>query len=153
MVSRIFTYSFGNFTNTLSFLYIAGLNTKVYLIIMKLTHSLLACNENTKYLHFWPFVKRAWKQIVGIDVTMVYIGESLPEELEDDNCIILFKPVPRMPTATQAQMIRLLYPALIKTDGAVVIGDMDCMPLNADFFHRGFSDATPDQFVSLKAPI
>jgi len=120
---------------------------------MKLKHCLLACNENTKYLHYWPFVKRAWKQIVGIDVTMIYIGESLHEELENDPCVTLFKPVSNIPTATQAQMIRLLYPALIKTDGAVVISDMDCIPLNADFFHRGFSDATANQFVSLKAPM
>ena len=105
---------------------------------MKLKHCLVACNENTKYLRYWPYVKRAWKQIVGIDVTMVYIGESLPKHLEDDICISLFKPVPHMPTATQAQMIRLLYPALIKTDGAVVISDMDCIPLNADFFTEGF---------------
>jgi hypothetical protein len=120
---------------------------------MKLEHCILACNENTKYLYYWHLVKRAWNNLIGIPVTMVYIGESLPIHLLEEPNVKLFKPVDNMPTATQAQMIRLLYPAIVDCSGAVVLGDMDCMPLNKDFFHRGFLKATDDQFVSLKAPL
>jgi len=120
---------------------------------MKLSHCVLACNENTSYLYYWHVVRRAWNNLIGIPVTMVYIGNSLPKHLETDSSVVLFKPVPNMPTATQAQMIRLLYPAIIDCSGAVVIGDMDCMPLNGKFFHKEFSRATVEQFVSLRAPI
>lgn len=120
---------------------------------MKLEHCLLACNENTDYINFWSSVKRAWNNIIGIPVTMVYIGKTLPANLKDDPYVKVFEPIDNMPTTTQAQMIRLLYPAIIDCSGAVVISDMDCMPLNKSFFHVGFSNATENQFVSLKAPM
>ena len=80
---------------------------------MRLDHCLLACNENTAYLYYWHYVKRAWNNIVGIPVTMVYIGNTLPTYLVGDSQVKLFKPVQGMSSATQSQMIRLLYPALI----------------------------------------
>ena len=120
---------------------------------MKLEHCLLACNENTHYLSYWSSVKRAWNNIIGIPVTMVYIGKTLPYDLKDDPCVKLFEPINGMPTTTQAQMIRLLYPAIIDCSGGVIIGDMDCMPLNKSFFLSGFSHANENQFVSLKAPM
>jgi hypothetical protein len=84
---------------------------------------------------------------------MIYIGDTLPSHLIGDSDVKLFQPIDDMPTATQAQMIRLLYPAIMDCSGAVVISDMDLMPLNKDFFHKGFSYANKDQFVSLKAPM
>ena len=45
---------------------------------MKLSCALVACNENPHYLAFWPVVKRAWWEIVGIPCIMVYIGDELP---------------------------------------------------------------------------
>jgi hypothetical protein len=41
-------------------------------------------------------------------------------------------------------------PALIPVDGAVLIGDIDCAPMNADFFHKEVAKAKDDQFVSLR---
>lgn len=120
---------------------------------MRLDHCLLACNENTAYLYYWHYVKRAWNNVIGIPVTMVYIGDTLPTYLVGDSDVKLFKPVKNMNTVTQAQMIRLLYPAIMDCSGAVVISDMDCMPLNKDFFHKSFSYADDNQFVSCKAPL
>ena len=120
---------------------------------MKLSCALLACDANEKYLSFWPLVKRAWNNIIGIPAVMVFIGDEKPAHLADDPWVQLFKPVACWPTATQAQMIRLLYPSLIQCDGAIVIGDMDCIPLNRDFFHSHFAAASENQFVSTKAPM
>lgn len=111
----------------------------------------MACNENAKYLDFWPVVKAAWREIVKVPVILVYVGETVPDHLKDDPAIYHFKPVGNWPTATQAQVIRLLFPALMEADGAVLIGDMDCMPLNAKFFHKEIGKARDDQFVSLRA--
>jgi hypothetical protein len=117
---------------------------------MKLSCALVACNENTHYLDFWPAVKQAWWSIVGIPVLMVYVGDQLPEHLQNDPAVKHFKPILGWPTATQAQCIRLLYPALLQCDGAVVISDMDILPLQKPFFKEGFAQFQEHQFVSLR---
>jgi len=119
---------------------------------MKLSCALVACNESPYYLDFWPVVKRAWWEIVGIPCIMVYIGDELPQYLQGDPAVILFKPIPGWPTATQAQCIRLLYPALLSGDGAVIISDMDMIPLQNDFFVKTIENNTEDQFVSYREP-
>ena len=117
---------------------------------MKLSCALVACNENPKYLEFWPYVKRAWWEIVGIPCVMVYVGSEVPIQLKGDPSVLHFPPIEGWPTATQAQVIRLLYPALLKCDGAVVLSDMDIIPLQRDFFVKGFEQFREDQFVSLR---
>jgi hypothetical protein len=119
---------------------------------MKLSCALVACNENPHYLAFWPVVKRAWWEIVGIPCIMVYIGDELPPHLQGDPAVILFKPIPGWPTATQAQCIRLLYPALLSGDGAVILSDMDMIPLQKDFFVKTIENNTEEQFVSYRQP-
>ena len=117
---------------------------------MKLSCVLVACNENTKYLDFWPAVKEAWWKIVHLPCIMVYVGESLPKHLEKDPAVRFFKAIPGWPTATQAQCIRLLYPALLGGDDAVMISDMDMIPLQRAFFTEGFQSFNRNQFVSLR---
>ena len=117
---------------------------------MKLDCALVACNANTHYLDFWPIVKKAWWDIVGIPCIMVFVGDALPEHLKDDPAVRHFKPIDGWPTATQAQIIRLFYPALLKCEGAVILSDMDIVPLQKDWFVEGFAKAEIDQFVSLR---
>jgi len=116
---------------------------------MKLSGVLVACNENTHYLDFWPVVKEAWWRVAGLPCVMVYVGESLPAHLVNDRAVVFFKAIPGWPTATQAQVIRLLYPALMKSDGAIMLSDMDMIPLQKDFFVGGFEQFSPSKFVSL----
>jgi len=117
---------------------------------MKLSHVLVACNEKTHYLDFWPIVKKAWLEVANLPCTMVYVGEELPAHLQGDIAVHWFKPIPGWPTATQAQCIRLLYPALLDFNGAVMISDMDMIPLQSDWFIKGFQQFREDQFVSLR---
>jgi hypothetical protein len=117
---------------------------------MKLAAALVACNENPKYLEFWPLVKYAWWHVVGIPAIMVYVGETIPEDLKTDPCVIHFPPVEGWPTATQAQVIRLLYPGLLGADGVIVVSDMDIIPMQREFFVDGFAKFREDQFVSLR---
>ena len=117
---------------------------------MKLSAVLVACNQNTKYLDFWPAVKESWWRVVGLPCIMVYVGNELPKHLQGDPAVKHFKPIPGWPTATQAQCIRLLYPSLLKADGAVMISDMDMIPLQEKFFIKGFKQFNDNQFVSLR---
>ena len=117
---------------------------------MKLECVLVACNDNPKYLDFWPLVKEAWWLIAKLPCVLVYIGETLPEALAKDKAVKHFKPIPGWPTATQAQCIRLLYPALLKCEGAVMLSDMDMIPMQRNFFMNGFKQFEDTQFVSLR---
>jgi hypothetical protein len=117
---------------------------------MKLSCVLVSCNENTHYLNFWPIVKQAWWNICKVPCLMVYIGNEKPEELKDDAAVILWKPIEGWPTATQAQVIRILFPALLKCDGAVLLSDMDIMPLQKEFFLDSLATFSDDMFVSLR---
>ena len=117
---------------------------------MKLSAVLVACNENTKYLDFWPIVRESWWRIANLPCIMVYVGEELPEHLQNDPAVKHFKPIPGWPTATQAQCIRLLYPALFYGDGAIMLSDMDMIPMQSKFFKEGFHSFNNTQFVSLR---
>ena len=119
---------------------------------MKLSLALVACNENTHYLDYWPLVKYAWAAIVGIPCVMVYVGDVLPENLQNDSWVLHFKPISGWPTATQAQIIRLLYPGLWAGQGvdAVILSDMDIVPLQSDWFVKGLEPFADTQFVSLR---
>jgi len=117
---------------------------------MKLSCVLVACNDNTRYLDFWPIVKEAWWRIAKLPCILVYVGTNIPESLQNDPAVRFFKAIPDWPTATQAQCIRLLYPALLKTNDAVMISDMDILPLQSDCFIDGFEQFNIDQFVSLR---
>lgn len=117
---------------------------------MKLSCVLVACNENTKYLDFWPVVKKAWWDICQLPCVMVYIGKVLPDHLKTDPAVKHIEPVNDWPTSTQAQLVRLLYPALLKCEGAVMLSDIDMIPMQSEFFREGFRNFQPEQFVSLR---
>jgi hypothetical protein len=117
---------------------------------MRLDCVLVACNDNPKYLNFWPIVKQAWWEIAQLPCILVYVGDSLPPQLANDPAVKFFKAIPGWPTATQAQCIRLLYPALLKCQGAVMLSDMDMIPMQRDWFGNGFAKFDETQFVSLR---
>lgn len=117
---------------------------------MRLDCVLVACNDNPKYLKFWQVVKRAWWQIVGVPCILVYVADTIPEDLKTDPAVRHFKPIPGWPTATQAQCIRLLYPALLKCEGAVLLSDMDMIPMQAQWFKDNLSAFDNTAFVSLR---
>lgn len=117
---------------------------------MKLSCALVVCNENPSYLEFWPIVKKAWQEIVGIPVLLVYVGHELPPQLEGDTSVVCFPPIPMWHTATQAQCLRLLFPALIQCDGAILISDMDMIPLQPQWFHDTIEPFSNDSWVSYR---
>jgi hypothetical protein len=104
----------------------------------RLGHVLLACDLNRDYLDFWPSTRRAWQKIVGLDPLLVLVAPSheIPPELRDDPAVVHFEPLVGVHSAFQAQCIRLLYPAVMETDAAVIIADIDLYPLRPSYFHE-----------------
>ena len=103
---------------------------------MHLGRALMACDLNPAYLGYWPSARRAWREIVGVEPLLVLIADEkdVPEALKSDPCVVTFSPLPGIHTALQAQCIRLLYPAVVETEDAVVISDVDLYPLRRSYF-------------------
>jgi len=113
---------------------------------MKIDLALVACDLNTNYIHFLPLVLKTWKDTVGIDVKLILISEFLPENLIDyKNNIILFKPIENIPTAFQAQCIRILYPCILNNN--IILSDMDLIPLNKTYYIDNIKKYKEDSFI------
>jgi len=119
---------------------------------MRLTHVLLASDLNPRYLEFWPLVSRAWTEVVGVEPVLVLVAreEEAPAELLEDPRVRRFEPVEGVHTAFQAQCIRLLYPALLDADGAVLISDMELMPMNRGYWHEPLAALDASFFVAYR---
>ena len=115
---------------------------------MKLDLCLLSCDLNPDYYLFFPFVRKMWKEIVGIDCILILVGNEIPHPLlPEKEHIIMFPPIPDIPTGFQAQCIRILYPCLLKNNyNGIIISDMDMIPLDRDFFLQ-VEKHNPNDFV------
>jgi hypothetical protein len=56
-------------------------------------------------------------------------------------------------SAFQAQCIRLLYPALMGSAGAVIISDADLLPLAPEYFHKSLAGLDEKLFVSYRGDV
>lgn len=109
-----------------------------------------ACDLNPLYVDFIPMFVRAWAKVLPEAlIQIVLIAEEIPAEYAAayGKYIHLMKPIPGVHTAFQAQCVRLLYPREIATDGAVIITDMDMIPLNCTYYVRPIKDIAADAFV------
>jgi hypothetical protein len=116
---------------------------------LKLDRAIIATDANPMYLEFWPIVAKAWKEIVGIKPTLVFVAPleiPIDETLGD---VIRFEPIPDIPTAFQAQVIRLLIPILFE-DEVCILSDMDMIPLQRDYFVKFVANIPADSFVIYK---
>jgi hypothetical protein len=114
---------------------------------MKIDLCLVASDLNSDYLDFFPLVLETWKVIVGIDVILILISEYIPGNLlEYKDNIILFKPIENIPTAFQAQCIRILYPCIFM-DKNIIISDMDLVPLNQKYYTDNVAKYNDDSFI------
>jgi hypothetical protein len=97
-------------------------------------------------------VSRAWAEIVGLEAILVLVApeELVPSDLLGDPRVRCFTPIEGLHTAFQAQCIRLLYPALLDGVGAVIVSDMELMPLSPKYFHRRLTGLDARFFVSYR---
>lgn len=116
---------------------------------LRLTHVVLATDLHPSYVDLWPVAKRAWAAIAGLEPVLVLVADAsaVPPDLADDPCVCLFAPEPGLHTAFQAQCIRLLYPSLLETPGAVLTSDVDMAPMSPRYFHRPLARIDRRHFV------
>ncbi len=115
---------------------------------MKLDFCLLACDLNPTYYNFYPLVRKYWRTIVGIPTKLILIGVNIPENLKEyRDEIILFEPIENIHTAFQAQVIRVLYPAMFESNKTIIISDMDIIPLNQNYFCETIKSVSDNNLI------
>lgn len=107
---------------------------------------IVATDANPNYIEFWPSVAQAWKDIIGLKVTLVLIATEDVQIDESLGDVIRFEPIEGIPTAFQAQVIRLLLP-VIYPDDVCILSDIDMIPLNRSYFVDSIADCPDDSFV------
>jgi hypothetical protein len=115
---------------------------------MKIDLCVVASDLNRKYSEFLPLVKHCWQTKVGVNIKCILISNFIPDELKlysDD--IILFNPIENVPTAFQAQCIRILYPCILECENGVIISDMDLIPLNKSYYLDNIDKYSNDNFI------
>lgn len=134
------------------FLYLFTISINFHLLSPEIPRNLvlnrviLASDENSDYLEFWPIAAKAWKNIVGLTPTLFLITDN--DFYIDDICgeVIRIKPIAGIKTSLMAQVIRLLGPALFPEDGCLV-SDIDMIPLQKDYFFSSIKHCMPDSFI------
>jgi hypothetical protein len=118
----------------------------------RLTDVVVSSDLTPRYLGAWDVTRRMWSEVAGLSPHLVLIAEAaeVPPALVDDPLVHVFEPIPGLHTAMQAQCIRLLYPALLDTEGAVLISDVDMVPLNRRYFHELVEQADERHFVAYR---
>jgi hypothetical protein len=107
---------------------------------------ILATDANPTYIEFWPVVAQAWTNLTGLRPTLALIADSSIEVDESLGDVIRFDPIPGIPTALQAQTIRLLLPALFPNEGCIM-SDIDMIPLTKEYFINSVACIPDDCFV------
>lgn len=113
---------------------------------LKIDRVILSTDTNPMYIQFWPLVAKAWKQLIGIKPTLALIADESVQVDESVGDVIRFDPIPGVPTALQAQVIRLLLPIYFEDDVSI-ISDIDMIPLNKDYFINSVGGIPDDCFV------
>jgi len=115
---------------------------------MKLGCVITATNDNELYCDFIPIFIETYKKLLpDVLVRIIYVGEEIPEKFKEyKEYLILYTPASWLSTAFVSQYIRLLYPALLKIDGGIMITDMDMLPMNAKYYIDNIKDVSDDKF-------
>ena len=117
---------------------------------MKVSTVLTSCNLVPLYCDFIPYFISSWKKLYpSVDIIIVLICDSIPERFMNySKYIRVFKPIKGISTAFISQYIRILYPAILECEDAVVITDIDIIPTSKDYFVKPILDIDNNTFVS-----
>ena len=116
---------------------------------MKLTTVLGSVNDNPEYYMFIPKQIQFWNKF-NIRFIAIFVGKSIPTVLEPyKDHIILWNTMLYLNTAYLGQNLRMYYAALIDLPPgeAVMLTDMDMLPLSSTYYCSGLESFTDDDFI------
>lgn len=116
---------------------------------MKLGAVVSAVNLNPHYISFVPQFIRAWTTLFpDVELIIVLIAYEIPDDLlQYSKYLRLFPIDPEISSTLAAQCIRLLWPRYVETEDAVLITDIDMIPLQRDYYVQNIKDVSNDTLV------
>ena len=120
---------------------------------MKLDRVILSSNNNPRYLDFWPYVSKAWRDIIGIEPVLFFIGppNKVPE-LSKYGQVIQVCEHPNIDIVNQSQSIRLWGSTKFPEEN-IIISDMDMLPINKGYFVDTIKDLPDDSIISYTSDV
>lgn len=120
---------------------------------MKLTKAILSSDNNPKYLDFWPYVSKAWKDLIGIEPILFFIGpKEKVNDLQKHGTVIHVEESPLWDIVNQSQSVRLWGATRFPNEG-VIISDMDMLPISRNYFLGSVENIPEDFFVSYTSDV
>lgn len=111
-----------------------------------LTRVILSTDANSLFIHFWPVMAKAWKEIIGVKPTLALVADESVTVDENLGDVIRIVPIPGIPTSVQAQVVRVLLPILFKDDFCIT-ADIDMIPLRKHYFFKHVQKMKDNTFV------
>jgi hypothetical protein len=120
---------------------------------MKLNRVILSSNDNPKYLDLWPYVAKAWREIIGIEPVLFFIGpHSKVIELSKYGQVIQVYPHPDLDIVNQSQSIRL-WASTKFVEENLIISDMDMLPISKQYFLDSIKDFPDNSIISYTSDV
>lgn len=123
---------------------------------MKISHVLTAVNDNKNYIKFIPLFIKTWTFLFPtITPVIIYTGKNIDKMIVDNNInpkyltYIHHFYIKNINSCFVAQIIRIFYPALIKSNDFVIISDVDMVPLNRKYYEN--IKVTRNQFICYRS--
>jgi hypothetical protein len=119
---------------------------------MELKYAVVSSNSNPEYLDFWPYVARAWKNLIGLEPVLLYIDkDSPPSWVHEHGRVFYLESIKDWDIVQQAQSIRFWAARLI--DSPFIISDMDMLPISKEYYINGVSDLGVNAIASYSSDI
>ena len=120
---------------------------------MKLTKVILSANDNPTYLDYWPYVSIAWRELIGIEPVLFYIGDKKKvESLSQYGQVINVGVSDNWDIVNQSQSVRL-WAGTIFPDEYMIISDIDMLPISGDYYINSVKEVADDCLVSYTSDV
>lgn len=117
----------------------------------------VSANEHPLYLPFWPLIAWAYRTVLGVEATLVFLSERRQDDpfvrqLRAHGKVVLVRPVRDIPQAAQAKLARYHYAAQWD-DRVIYIDDIDWIPIDRDWHVSKVAPRTPGSLLLIGSEV
>jgi hypothetical protein len=119
---------------------------------MKIDKVIFTIDDNPHYKGFWSSVSKHYKQRIGINPTLIIIGDKSKIDIESYDIsngeVIIMQQIENIPTIIQA-LIGKFYFTKLDIESTWLIGDLDLYPLQQFHFKSRIQNINENSYVHL----
>lgn len=123
---------------------------------MRFDRIILSCDDNPKFVEFWPLVSKGWRTFFGdIEVWLALVAPAeFHVEQPSHGCYIeRYEPVPDIPMPNQAKLARYHLAATWADNSVNSTNDLDLLPLQTTYFCDLLRKRLPGHLLTIGAEL